>query len=83
MSYFGAGLDVLINDLPHNAVNTVLGAHLATGLDFMLQRQLALTAEIKGVEAFSADIKDFAGTKVGQFDPSSLTFTVGARFFFN
>ena len=81
--YFGAGMDVLINDLPRNSAETTLGVHVASGLDFMLQRQIALNAEIKGVEAFSADVKDFTGTKIGQFDPSNVSFTVGARFFFN
>jgi outer membrane protein len=81
--YFGAGMDVLINDLPNNTANTVLGVHIASGLDFMLQRQVALNMEIKGVEAFSSDVKDFTGTKVGQIDPSNVSFTVGMRFFFN
>jgi len=81
--YFGAGMDVLINDLPHNSANTVLGLHIASGLDYMLQRQVALNAEIKGIEAFSADVKNFDGSKAGQFDPSNVSFTVGARFFFN
>lgn len=81
--YFGAGMDVLINDLPRNAVNTVVGLHVSTGLDFMLSRQVALNAEIKGVEAFNADVKDFTGAKAGELDPSNVSFTVGARFFFN
>ena len=81
--YLGAGIDVLINDLPHNTANTVLGLHIAGGVDYMLQRYVALNAEVKGVEAFSADVKDFSGAKVGQFDPSNFSFTVGARFFFN
>jgi len=81
--YAGAGLDVLINDLPNNAVNTVVGMHLAGGIDYMLLRQVALNAELKGVEAFSAKVKSFTGAKIGEFDPSSLNFTVGVRFFFN
>ena len=81
--YAGAGMDVLINDLPHNTADTVLGVHVAAGLDYMLQRQIALNAEMKGVEAFSADVKDYTGARVGKFDPSNFAFTVGARFFFN
>jgi len=82
--YVGAGLDVLINDLSDLYVKTVPGAHLTAGLDYMAMRQVALTAELKGVEAFSADVRGFnGGGKVGEFDPSSLSFTVGARFFFN
>jgi outer membrane protein len=81
--YLGAGIDVLINDLPNNTANTVLGLHIAGGMDYMLQRYVALNAEVKGVEAFSADVKDFNGSKAGQFDPSNFSFTLGARFFFN
>jgi outer membrane protein len=80
--YAGAGMDILVNDLVHNT-DTVLGVHLAAGLDYMLQRQIALNAEIKGVEAFTADVRDNNGDKFGKFDPSNVTFTVGARFFFN
>jgi outer membrane protein len=81
--YGGAGVDVLINDLSDGYANTVVGMHLAAGCDYMLMRQVALTAELKGVEAFSADVRAFNGAKVGQFDPSSLSLTIGARFFFN
>jgi len=80
--YIGAGMNVLINDLPRDAADTVLGMHLAAGLDYMLTRQVALNAEVKGVEAFSADVK-FNGSKIGEFDPSNVACTVGARFFFN
>jgi len=83
--YFGAGMDVLINDLPNYSTDTVLGVHVATGLDYILQRQLALNAEIKGVEAFNADVRSFSnnGAKTGKFDPSNVSFMVGVRFFFN
>ena len=82
--YFGGGMDVLINDLPNSSADTVLGVHIASGLDYMLQRQVALTAEIKGVEAFNADVRNYNnGIKAGKFDPSNVSLTVGARFFFN
>jgi outer membrane protein len=82
--YGGAGVDVLINDLGDYYANTVVGMHLAAGVDYMLMRQVALTAELKGVEAFSSDVKRInGGDKVGEFDPSNISFTVGARFFFN
>lgn len=82
--YGGAGVDVLISDLDRNYTNTVVGMHLAAGLDYMLMRQIALNAEIKGIEAFSTDVKSLnGGDKVGKFDPSNVAFTVGARFFFN
>ncbi|HBG07136.1 MAG: hypothetical protein A2075_08095 [Geobacteraceae bacterium GWC2_58_44] len=83
--YGAAGLDVLINDLSGNRyVKTVLGMHLSAGVDYMAMRQVALTAELKGVKAFSSDVREFNnGGKVGEFDPSSLSLLVGARLFFN
>ena len=81
--YGAAGMDVLINDLSDRYTDTVIGMHLSAGLDYMLMRQVALTAELKGVKAFNADTRNFNGGKDGEFDPSSLSVTVGARFFFN
>ncbi|HJV66474.1 MAG TPA: outer membrane beta-barrel protein [Geomonas sp.] len=81
--YAGAGIDVLINDVGNNVTDTVVGLHLKGGVDYMLMRQVALNAEIKGVEAFNADVRNFAGAKTGEFDPSNVSFTVGARYFFN
>lgn len=81
--YGGAGLDVLINDLDGRYAKTVVGFHVAAGVDYLLSRQVALTGELKGVKAFAADVREFNGVKIGEFNPSSLSFTVGARFFFN
>jgi outer membrane protein len=81
--YCGAGIDVMINDFNNYSSNTTLGVHINSGVDYMLQRQIALNGEIKGVEAFNADVKDFTGAKIGKFDPSSVSFTVGVRVFFN
>ena len=82
--YVGGGVDVLISDLPSHSIDTVLGLHLAAGADYFLTSQFALNAELKGVEAFDADVIDSnGGAKVGNFNPSSLTGTLGVRFFFN
>ncbi|HJV34368.1 outer membrane beta-barrel protein [Geomonas sp.] len=81
--YAGAGIDVLINDVGNYVVDTVVGLHIKGGVDYMLMRQVALNAEVKGVEAFNADVRNFAGIKVGEFDPSNVSFTIGARYFFN
>ncbi|MBJ6726714.1 porin family protein [Geomesophilobacter sediminis] len=84
--YAGGGIDVLINgasDSNVSAIDTVFGAHIKGGLDYFVTRELAINAELKGVEAISADVKDNAGHKIGSFDPTSLNFTVGVRFFFN
>lgn len=82
--YVGAGIDILLNDLSGDRyTDTVLGAHLAGGVDYMAMRQVAFTAEVKGVQAFSSDVKEIGVGKVGEFDPSHLAVTFGARFFFN
>lgn len=79
--YVGGGLDVLINDLHNKYTNTTIGGHLSAGADLIVSREAALTAEIKAVESFHADT-DSNGYH-GEFDPSNVSVTFGARFFFN
>lgn len=86
--YAGGGLDILINGASGGIIaasdaDTVLGIHLSAGVDYFLQRQLALTSEIKGVVAPDADIHDAFGVKRGSFDPDSFSMTFGVRYFFN
>ncbi|GFO55371.1 outer membrane protein [Geomonas sp. Red276] len=86
--YLGAGLDILLSDYyPYGGgtrdVDTTVGVHLSGGLDYFIQRQLAFTAELKGVLAPDTDINDRFGTHVGNFDPSSFSGTFGLRYFFN
>jgi len=81
--YLGAGVDILVNSLTDRTTDTVVGGHIAGGFDYMLLRDVALNAEIRGVKAISSDVRDFTGVKEGSFDPSNISFTVGARFFFN
>jgi outer membrane protein len=81
--FAGGGLDILINGANNGLdVDTTVGVHLKAGADYFLQRQLALTSEIKGVLAPDADIT-VGGGKVGSFDPSSFSMTFGVRYFFN
>jgi len=81
--YVGAGLDILINDADQGrSVDTAVGVHGAVGVDYFLTKQLALTAEAKLVLAPDADIKNSSG-KVGSFDPTSISTTIGVRYFFN
>lgn len=87
--YVGAGLDILVADYEKNNgassdVDTTAGIHISGGVDYFLQRNLALTAEIKLVAAPDAKITDNrTGNHAGDFDPSSLSSTVGIRYFFN
>jgi outer membrane protein len=86
--FIGAGMDILMSDYnPHSGVNrdvdTTVGAHINGGVDYFLQKQLAITAEVKVVGAPDTGIYDRFGDHVGDFNPSSVSTTVGFRCFFN
>lgn len=82
--YAGGGLDILMNGASNGfSVDNVVGVHVNAGIDYFIQKQLALTAEIKGVLAPDADIHDASGAKTGNFDPDSFSTTFGVRYFFN
>lgn len=86
--YLGVGMDVLFSDYDPNGgskqdVDTTVGVHISGGVDYFLQRQLALTAEVKVVAAPDTSIIDRFGDHVGNFNPSSVSTTVGFRYFFN
>jgi len=86
--YLGGGVDVLFNDYEPNDgttrdIDTTVGVHATAGVDYFLQRQLALTAEAKLVAAPDTDITDRFGAHRGDFDPTSFATTIGLRFFFN
>lgn len=85
--YAGAGLDIIATDYDANLggrrhVDTILGVHASGGVDFFIEKQVALTAETKIVLAPDADITE-DGYRSGKFDPSSFSATVGIRYFFN
>ncbi len=81
--YAGIGLDILLNGTDFGSVDDTVGVHLSGGVDYFLQKQLAVTAEMKGVIAPDTDIKDAFGRKIGDFDPTSFSMTFGVRYFFN
>ena len=87
--YIGVGLDILATDYDENFgarsdVDTTVGGHISGGIDYFLQKQFALTAEVKAVVAPDTKITDRQnGNNAGDFDPSSFSTTVGIRFFFN
>jgi outer membrane protein len=84
--YAGGGFDILVNDASNGSAtdaDTVVGVHLSAGVDYFIQRQLALTTEMKGVLAPDADIHNGLGQKIGNFDPDSFSMTFGVRYFFN
>lgn len=82
--YGGGGIDILLNGADNGlGVDDVVGVHLNAGVDYFIQRQLAVTAEVKGILAPDADITFPGFGKVGDFDPSSFSTTFGVRYFFN
>ena len=82
--FAGGGLDILVNDVNNGlGADTVAGVHVKGGVDYFITRELAATAEMKGVLAPDADIHDATGRKVGNFDPMSISVTFGVRYFFN
>jgi outer membrane protein len=87
--YIGAGLDILVSDYDPNDgsradVDTTVGVHVSGGVDYFLQRNLALTAEAKLVAAPDTSITGRqSGAHIGNFDPSSFSTTFGVRYFFN
>lgn len=81
--YVGTGLDILLNDADRGyRVDNTVGVHAAAGVDFFLTKKLALTAEAKLLVAPDVDIHNASG-KVGNFDPTAISSTVGVRYFFN
>lgn len=81
--FVGGGLSVLINGADNGLdVDTVVGAHAKGGVDYFLTRDLAATAELKWAIAPNADIRDFRGVKIGNFDPINFSTMVGMRYFF-
>jgi len=82
--FVGGGLGVLFSDGDRRDVDTTVGAYANAGVDYFLLKQLALTAEARLVVAPDVDSRDkWDGTRRGDFDPSSFSTTVGARYFFN
>lgn len=79
--YIGAGLDILMPDVEDAKVDTTIGAHIKGGVDYFIARNVALTGELKLTGGLEADIT-VAGTRVGKFDPSSVSVMGGVRLYF-
>jgi len=77
--YMGAGFDVLMPDIDGGSVDTVLGAHIKGGVDYFIERNIALTGEVKLTGGLEADID---GTNNGKFRTSSMVATCGLRLYF-
>ena len=85
--YVGAGLDILLNDFKITSgpvvrgdIDTTIGVHVSGGADYFLNKNLALTGELRIMTAMSGDIRPDVG-KGGKFDPSSFSGLFGIRYF--
>ena len=62
--FVGGGLDILVNGVGDGLdADTVAGVHVKGGVDYFITRELAATAEMKGILAPDADIHDSFGRK--------------------
>ncbi len=77
--FLGAGFNVLMPDFDGGSVDTVLGTHIKGGVDYFIERNIALTGEVKLTGGLEADID---GTNNGKFRTSSLVATCGLRLYF-
>jgi outer membrane protein len=78
--YVGVGVDFIKGDISQSTVNWSYGGHLSAGVDYFLNKSIALTAEVKYVIGSESDI-DRNGVVVGTYNPMSFTGTVGFRLF--
>jgi outer membrane protein len=83
--YLGVGADFIKGELTNLAGNKydldwTAGGHVNAGLDYFINRGIALNADFRGVLTAKGDIKDGDVWK-GEYDPMSFIGTVGIRFF--
>jgi len=86
--YLGGGLDILMSDFDPKGgfirdIDTTVGFHASGGMDYFIQRNFALNAEVKLIAAPDTSINDANGVHRGDFDPSSFSTTFGIRYFFH
>jgi outer membrane protein len=83
--YLGIGADFIKGDLTHingakYDMDWTAGGHVNAGLDYFINRSIALNADFRGVFTAKGDIKN-NDVWVGEYDPTSFIGTVGIRLF--
>jgi outer membrane protein len=78
--YVGAGMDFIKGDIANSTVNWSYGGHVSGGVDYFLNKSIAMSAEVKYVVGSVSDIT-LTGVTVGRFNPMSVVGTVGCRLF--
>lgn len=78
--YIGGGIDFIKGDISDSTLDWAVGGHVNGGIDFFLNKSIALVLDCKAVFAEKSDIKQQDVT-VGKFDPTSVITTFGVRLF--
>lgn len=78
--YIGAGIDFIKGDISDSTLDWTVGGHVNGGIDFFLNKSIALVLDCKAVFAEKSDIQQM-GVTVGKFDPTSVITTFGVRLF--
>ncbi|AJE04140.1 porin family protein [Geobacter pickeringii] len=78
--YLGGGVDAIKGDIENSTLDWTVGGHANVGMDYFLNKSIALTMDFRGIVAAKSDIKQ-SGITVGKFDPTSFVATVGIRLF--
>jgi outer membrane protein len=82
--FVGLGADFIKGKLEHSATGAkydldwTVGGHVSAGLDYFLNRGIALSAEGRFVFGAEGDVKS-GGNKVGEYDPMNFQATVGFK----
>ena len=78
--YVGAGADFIKGDIQNSTVDWSYGGHVNIGVDYFLNKSIALTADFKYILGSKSDIT-LNGVTTGKYDPMSFIGTFGVRLF--
>jgi len=78
--YVGAGIDFITGSIVTSHVNWAYGGHLNAGVDYFLNKSIAVTADFKYIAGTESDIVN-NGKYLGKYNPMSFVGAIGFRLF--
>ncbi len=78
--YVGGGADIIKGDIDNSTLDWSYGGHVNGGVDYFVNRSIALNLECRGIFTTKSDIQQ-NGVTVGKFNPMSVVTTFGVRLF--
>jgi outer membrane protein len=78
--FVGLGADFIKGDIENSSIDWTYGGHVNGGLDYFINKSIALTADLKFVFGVKSDITN-NNVPVGKYDPMSFIGTFGVRLF--